>query len=523
MHATRLTAFLGVLAAGCAMFAAEPVASGSDRPTATRLESTHASGAELETNVWPVWVHRRSATGPGAQWNAGGPLLFGRIADDDSGSLTGFRPFWVQQNDSRGQFRAGYFLYPVFSYRVDENSYQWNVLELIRKTGRRHGAARPVSHFEAVNDFEVWPFWFSRETGDPEMSYRALFPLFGSVKNKLGFDQASWAIFPLYLRTEKRDVSTTSVPWPIVRITKGAAHGFGIWPLFEHKERPGVWRRDTYLWPFGYNHVTAPKPEAPPGTPPTHEIGALPFYARRTAAGYRDESYLWPFFGYTDRTLPARYHETRYFWPLLVQGRGDRFVNRWGPFYTHSVVKGYDKTWYAWPLVRHAEWSERNLTLSKTQVFYFLYWSETQRSATHPEKPAASLTHLWPIYSRWDNGAGQKQFQLFSPLEVFFPGNEKIRAAWSPLFAIARREQSAAGEERTSLLWNAVTWRRSEARHEREFHVGPLYSSLRRSDEERIALGNGLVTFHRSNDAGWKVHWLDFPSKSAQREPASLK
>ncbi len=504
MHAHRLTVRFGALAAALGVLAFAARASAQVR--------------ETERNAWPVLVTQADPLeAAGSRWTAAGPLLFGRMTED-GGSMSGLRPLWVQQKDANGEFRAGYFLYPVFSYREDATTYQWNVLELIRRTGRRATAAAPTSRFETTGgDFEIWPFWFSRETGDPELSYHALFPVAGTIKNKLGFDRATWLLFPLYTQTEKRGVVTTSVPWPIVRVTTGAAHGFGIWPLFEHRQKPGGWDQQTYLWPLGYNNTTYPAADAPAGTPPKRQIGALPFYALHTGPGYRDENFLWPFFGYTDSAQPVHYHETRYFWPLLVQGRGaSRYVNRWGPFYTHSVAKGYDKTWYAWPLVRHAEWQDRGLALSKTQVFYFLYWSEHQRSATNPAKPAANLTHLWPLYSFWNNGAGREQFQLFSPLEVFFPGNEKVRAAWSPLFAVARREQSAPGETRTSLLWNAITWRHSAARHEREFHLGPLFSVATRATDERIAIGNGVISFRRRADAGWKLHWLDFPSKSTK-------
>jgi hypothetical protein len=445
-------------------------------------------------------------------------LLFGKMMADGS-SVSGLRPLWVQQKDAQGHFRAGFFLYPVFSYRTDATTYQWNVLELIRRTGRHANAPARTSRYEPGGDFEIWPFWFSRETGDPELSYHALFPVAGTIKNKLGFDRASWVAFPLYAQTEKKGVMTTSVPWPIVRITRGNAHGFGIWPLFENRERPGAYTYHTFLWPLGYNNTIEPPADAPAGTPPKRQVGFLPFYARHTGPGYLDENFGWPFFGYTDRTQPAPYHETRYFWPLLVQGRGDHFVNRWGPFYTHSINKGYDKTWYAWPVVRHAEWEDRGLAMEKTQVLYFLYWNETQRSARNPSKPAASLTHVWPLFSRWDNGAGEEQFQLFSPLEVFFPGNEKVRAAWSPLFALARHEQTGPGEERTSLLWNALTWRRSDARHEREFHVGPLFSSAARGEERRVAIADGLISFRREPGSRWRVVWLDFPSRSNPADP----
>ena len=75
----------------------------------------------------------------------------------------------------------------------------------------------------------------------------------------------------------------------------------------------------------------------------------------------------------------------------------------------------------------------------------------------------ASKTHFWPLYSSWNNGAGQRQFQLISPFEDFFPDNEFARQALSPLAAIFRYDQRAPGDTRWSALWSAVTWHRTGA------------------------------------------------------------
>ena len=477
-----------------------------------------AQPAEREKNIWPIQVSYLD----GESWTGAGPILFRKPqADAEGNTASGFRPFWVQLHTPADEFRAGAFLYPVFRYTVDENTYRWSVFELIRSWDRRARAGAPSSIFDERGEFEVFPFWFSRQSGDPELSYRGLFPIYGTVKNKLGFERLSWTLFPFYVENEKRGAVTTSSPWPIIRVTRGAAHGWGVWPLFHYIDRPGVSRYETYLWPLGYNATRQPSPDDPPGTAPRRDIGALPFYARSTGPGYISEDFLWPFFGYTDRTQPVRYSERRFFWPFLVAGRGDnRYVQRFAPFYTHSINKGYDKKWFVWPLVRHAEWTDADLARTRTQFLYFVYWNEAQRSAGNADSPAAELTHLWPLFSHWDNGAGRRQWQFLSPFEVFFPGNDMVRHAWSPLLAIARHEQRAPGDKRTSLFWNAITWER-QAREERsEFHIGPLLGVTREGDERRISIGNGLLSFRRRADAGWRMLWLDFPDKSASKTAA---
>lgn len=504
MNVRSLTALLGLVAVAVAVRA---------QPT------------DREQNTWPFVVRYTDAATRTESMTGAGPFVFRKpAADADGNTASGFRPFWVRLDNPQGEFRAGYLLYPLLSYTVDENTYRWSLFELVRRWGRRAGAGAPGTTFDQRGEFEVFPFWFSRESGDPELSYQALFPIYGTVKNKLGFERLSWTLFPFYVENEKRGAVTTSTPWPIIRVTRGAAHGWGVWPLFNYIERPGVSRHETYLWPLGFNATRFPTPDDPPGTPLRRDIGALPFYSRSTGPGYINEDFLWPFFGYTERTLPKRYSEQRYFWPLFLQGRGDnRYLNRWAPFYTHSISKGYDKRWFMWPLVRHAQWTDDgSIARTRTQFLYFLYWNEAQRAAGRANSPTAGLTHVWPLFSHWENGAGRHQWQLFSPLDVFFPGNDKIRHAWSPFFAIARHERGVSGHERTSLLWNAVTWEQRPTEDQSEFHLGPLLGVTRDAQQQRITIGNGLIGLRRETGARtWRMFWLDFPAKSVSTKPAS--
>jgi hypothetical protein len=458
-----------------------------------------------EHNFWPVKVGQTATDRPGpvVSWQGGGPLFFGhRLADGSSNG--GFRPFFVWQKDSAGRLTESDFLYPFFTHRAGEIGGRWSLLDLVN-------AEKPKEPADSGGRaFDVWPFYFFRDTGDPATSYHAFFPLRGTVINRFGDDRISWTLFPLYGRFEKQGAITTTVPWPIVKILEGDGnHGFTLWPLFGWRAKAGVYREQFYLWPLIY------KNEAELGQPkPRVDLGVLPFYARDESADSKSETYLWPFFGYLHRTAPDRYNETRWFWPLFVQGRGDNNhrVDRWAPFYTHSLSKGYDKRWVLWPVFRQEKWEDAGLAQTKTQFLYFFYWSLRQRSAAHPALAPAQKTHLWPLFSYWDNGAGHRQLQVLSPLEVFFQDNEPVRLAYSPLFALYRHERIAPGDTRGSLLWDAVTWRRSPA--QREFSLGPLVSVEFSSVRRRIALVSGLIGLKRSPENNkWKLFLFDFSSK----------
>lgn len=467
-----------------------------------------------ESNVWPVRVAELTADGQVESWRSLGPLLFEKPAPT-GGKVAGFRPFYITTTDKDGRVRERDFLYPLFTWRTDGEVTQWSFFQLINRSGRAEGAPPPAAD-DKREAFDVWPFWFSRDTGSPDTSYKALFPVAGTIKYRFGYDRISWTVWPLYVQSEKNGAVTTSTPWPFIKRTTGTEDGFAFWPLFGWREKPGVFEKRYYLWPLIWNNTTQPRAEAPAGTPPGRASGFLPFYTRETRAGFVNQTYLWPFFGYTHKTEPVRYDETRYLWPFFVQGRGERYVNRWGPFYTHSLIKGTDKTWVMWPVFREAKWNDAGLDQTKTQLLFFLYWSLDQRSATNPALPHASKTHVWPLFSEWNNGAGREQFQFISPLEVFMPNSPQVREAWNPLFALYRYDRQADVQVRHDFLFGLVTWRR--APEHREFHLGPLFSVDSRPERRRIAVGNGLLGLQRGEAGGWKFFWFDFKRKPAQAQ-----
>jgi hypothetical protein len=464
------------------------------------------AGAE-ESNYWPLIVVRgspgKSPAGPEHSWQAVGPLFFGQTTADGNRS-GGFRPVLVYAKNAADHTTETDFLYPLLSRRTDETASRWSLLELINSQQPKPSA--PPDDRE--HRFDVWPFYFSRNTGNPATSYHALFPLQGTMIDRLGYDRLSWTLFPLYGRFEQHGVTTTATPWPIIKIVRGDGnHGFSLWPLFGWRAKAGVDHEQFYLWPLIYKNeskLSQPKPEV--------NLGVLPFYARDESADMLSETYAWPFFGYTHRTAPYHYDETRWFWPLLVQGRGDdRRINRWAPFYTHSTIKGDDKHWVLWPLFRREQWTDDGLTQTKTQFLFFFYWSLRERSANHPSLPSAQKTHVWPVFSYWDDGASHRQFQLLSPLEVFFQDNEPVRRAYTPLFAVYRYERFATDNTQATLLWDAVTWRRSPGH--REFHLGPLFSVATGHGHGRIALISGVIGLKRDgNNGSWRLFVFDFSS-----------
>lgn len=478
----------------------------------------HAFGAE--TNYWPFWVGRDAPPAPrtaptttpaasAASWDAAGPLAFSRPLspfrrNDGATTSGGLRPLYVEKRGPDGNLTHAHFLYPFLNYTAKERGgYAWSVLGAINHD--HDPAIRPTAEEKTDNRFDLWPFYFSNQVaGAPEKSYRAVFPIYGSVDSRLLSDRITWFMWPFYARYERNNVATTTLFWPFFRWTEGEGnHGFAFWPFFGRRGKENAYRERYLLWPLLFRNEYNLWEQQP-----AVKTGFLPFYYGETSQTTTSRNYLL-FFGSTRTTAPHRYDETRYFWPFFVQGRGERLrVNRWAPFYTHSKTPNREKTWVLWPLWKHMLWSDGQNAYERHQALFFLYHSTRQQSLGQPAPRPANKTTVWPFCTTWSDGAGRRQIQALSPLEVFLPTNEPVRLIWSPLFALYRYEQAAPGAFRHSLLWNFVTYRREP--DVREFHLGPLYSAHGNAGYKRHALLNGVVGLDRRPDRGWRPFLLKF-------------
>ena len=459
-----------------------------------------------EENLWPIYVQRKDAATGTVTTQGLGPLLFARSGPSE---IKGVRPFTMEAVSDDGE--TGNLLYPFFTWRRQSDGFQaFSVFQLINLS-KQPPAAGPGSE-TTDSSLDIWPLYFSRQSDDPASRYRAVFPFGGTLKNRFGRDRIDFTLFPLYARTQKSGRQITHAPWPFLRFYSGdGCDGFEFWPFYGRNRRAGEYDHRFWLWPLGYksvDHLSEPVPDV--------KVGFLPFYSRDTGPGYIRENFAWPFLGYTRITAPYAYQEQRYLWPFLVQGKGDgRLVNRWAPFYSHSIIKGSEKHWLLWPLFRSQRWQADGLAQEKTSILFFLYWELEQRSLSHPAAPPARKTHFWPLLSLWDNGAGNRQVQFLSPIEVFFPQNDSMRQLWSPLFAVYRYDHQPDNTTRHSLLWDAVTWRKGPA--DREFHLGPVFSVQTDASRKRIALGNGLLGLQRKAEGRWRFFVFDFQRKDTNK------
>ena len=414
---------------------------------------------------------------------------------DSSPKMKALRPLYVSFSDQQRCDR--YFLYPLFSYHKDPQFIRWNLFSLLRVSYAREKS--PTTR----GTFQLFPLIFKRESGEPTTSYEGIFPFAGKMHNFFTWDKIEWSLFPLYLNLERDQIRREYLLFPFFSRLRGpGASGTAVWPLYANMERKGVYKNQYFLWPLLYRKTD----QLEKATPRVRK-GFLPFYALEQSATVKDETFLYPFFGYRKESQP-KYHEVRYFWPLFVQARGeDHFVNRWAPFYTHSIKKGKEKKWIMWPLVKRESWEEQEFLMEQERFLYFLIRYRQQQSKRDPTLPPAKKMHVWPLYSYWDNGAGYKQFQLLSPFEPIFPSNRIVRHLYTPLFALYRYEQKQPGYRYEGLFFDWIT--REKTPDSEHLQIGPLFDYKIAPTQIRFEFVKGLLGFYKKEGKRkFKIFWI---------------
>ncbi|OAI50256.1 hypothetical protein AYO37_01275 [Opitutia bacterium SCGC AG-212-L18] len=445
------------------------------------------------TNLWPFYVSENSNPNCGIflyKENCLGPLIEQKYTEEQH--IAAIRPIGLHIDNYKCQQEFDYFLYPLFSQTKTIYGITWNMLGLISGSKSNQGTK-----------MMIFPFYFANHTCDPCTSYSGFFPIGGFLRNHFGFDSIQWLAWPLYLALERNCTTRHALPWPFIRWQTGPNSGGGaLWPLLGSYWKAGEYQHNYFLWPLIYrfcDQLHCPTP--------SYRIGFLPFFAYENSAKRKMTTIIWPFFSHVEMH-DRNYIEDQFIWPFFVQGRGDNeYVNRWAPFYTYSIRRGHHKKWCLWPMLKIQNWQECGVHISQEQLFYFLFWKQRQTCLTNPHAPEALKIHLWPLFSYWNNGAGQKQFQFLSPLEVLFPTNQAVRNLYSPLFAIFRHEQRAPGHSRQSILFDLIATEKTPC--SQHLSLGPVLDLERTPCLIKFEILKGLLGYKKENGKkSLKILWI---------------
>ena len=393
---------------------------------------------------------------PGKRIEAVGPL-FSWEAKESQRQLA-FPPFFSRTVDPDVESEEIDVLYPILSYDRYGAEYRLQVLQLFSFAGGK------TQEEETKGRFTLFPIYFQQRSAKPEFNYTAVFPFYGTLRNRLFRDEIHFVMFPLYSQSRKADVVTDNYLFPVVHFRKGRGlNGWQVWPIAgaEHKdvtsrtnsldEQEVVGGHDKFfaLWPIFF------KTRMGIGTEnPEQQISMLPLFTA-THSPQRDSATApWPIGLTVTKDRALQYLEIGAPWPLIVYARGEgKNTKRIWPLFSRSSSTNQESNFYLWPVYKYNRFYSPPLERQRTRILFFLYSDIREKDLVRGK--AFHRVDFWPFFTFRRDLSGKERLQVLSLLEPLLPNNKSVERNYSPLWSIWRAEKNPDTQRSSqSLLWN---------------------------------------------------------------------
>lgn len=486
------------------------------------LAGCAAPGTDI--HLEPLWSRHALASGGTEVEALGGLYLSQDPIPGSTSRINGVRPLWSRRRDPDGS-RTTHFLVPVGFDRESGTGHTTMLLPLFYYQSRneepQHEGLPDRSRFDLV---AVPGLLLSRSAKGTDRF--ALFPFGGMVDHLFTYDKIRFALFPLFVYTEREKVRSWHVLWPIFGRSSGPqSRSLRVWPLVGYSARDGRYARWFWLWPLLHWHRER--------TPGTEELSStkfmfFPLFGRTRIGSYRSTTVLWPFFGYA--TDPrGNYWSIDAPWPIVRIQRGgldpqaEERTRLW-PFYSHFESAGLRADSILWPFY-HRRWEDYAESQRKS-TYVVPIWQSWDR-LDRLDGSTSSWRKLWPLYQRHEQD-GHVRY-AFPDLNPFWR-SEMIQFHYAWIWELYVGERGRFGERER--LWGGI-YRSESTRKESRHSLSGLYASRAFTDErgdvvERSFLF-GLLRWRTSGrdgfDAmrpafpgpGWPAEMID--AERATREP----
>ncbi len=315
---------------------------------------------------------------------------------------------------------------------------------------------------------DLFPVFWGEHAG---RKYGGVFPLYGTLLNRYGKDEARFVLWPLYQSSVSGGVRTYSVLWPIFTYSPGRE--FKAFPLYGH-ERSGGETYRYFLWPI-FHHKRG-----------TQNMDAvLPLFSKTWGKENASISILWPFFTY-NRDDAWGLESMDMPWPLVRFARGPYEETRLFPLYwaKDRGAQGNRKT-LLWPLyTKHsAAGPDQDYAYTTTRVFILgSYKHETKDGQT------TTILHAWPIYYAYAGPEARRwRFPDLIPWD-----DEGFARNWLPILTLASGQRTPAGAQ-MDILWHTLTYVRDADRVRAAFSFLCSYEGT--AEYRRIGFVSDLLGF----------------------------
>ncbi len=313
----------------------------------------------------------------------------------------------------------------------------------------------------------IFPLMLWSQNADGRV-VRAFFPFGGVMERFLTYDQILFALFPLFMKTQRGERTSWHFLWPVFCWShERDTWSFRFWP-FHGFTRDEDYERGFLLWPFFHWHRNDLRAE-----PEKREEkkGFLPFFGTTKRGSFRSWVVLWPFFGW------ARDPENGFWsydgpWPLVrVQRPGEEtdvpHRTRAWPFYSYYLDQGLESTWIPWPLYnQRVETYDDGVRRAQSLIPFWQHWIRTGERG----EDLRSWTKLWPLYQEYT--AGDRARTAFPALNPLWH-TPVIDDHYAWLYELYTREQD--GPRVRERVWGNL-WRREVDDGEERAYVSGLWS-----------------------------------------------
>ncbi len=179
-------------------------------------------------------------------------------------------PFYHRYHSDEKAYTYHNVLYPIFYSHGTNYWNRWTLLYFFTGDDYYHEDTAEDSDFLSP----ILGFGSGDASGE---RYVSVFPFYGRLKNKFGWSEINYFLFPLYSSWSHRDYKARSLLWPLIMWGGSKTRNdFRVLPLYSRKHHKGKYDRKTVLWPFfQWGSEALDKKE------PRHWFFAFPFYGRK--------------------------------------------------------------------------------------------------------------------------------------------------------------------------------------------------------------------------------------------------
>ncbi len=440
----------------------------------------------------------------GKRTEAVGPFF--SYEEKDTQRQLALPPFFSRTRDPDLESTEIDFLYPILTYDRYGEEYRFQILQWFAFAGGQ------TQEENQKNRFTLFPIYFQQRSEIPEFNYTAVFPVYGTLKNRLFRDEIRFAAFPIYAMTRRKDVVTDNYLYPIFHLRRGdGLRGWQVWPLVgsEHKEItsrinsldeeeviPGHDRFFAF-WPIFLKNT------AGIGTDnPAKQISVLPLFTSLRSPKRDSLTAPWPIGLTLTEDRERKYREVGAPWPLIVFARGEgKYTSRVWPFFSQASTTNLQSNFYLWPIYKYNQFRSPPLERERTRILFFLYSDIIEKNLETPD--AKRRVDLWPLFTFRRDLDGKERLQILSILEPILPNNKSIERVYSPIWSLWRSEKNPKTDAASrSFLWN-------------------LYRCDRLQDVKKRSLLFGLFQYQSAPEGNqWRLFY--FPIGTNNTKDASI-